>query len=90
MVQPLQDWVMIEPIEIQTKTASGIILHNIHIPKPVRGTIISIGPLCEGIMGNALQIGDVVLYPKQAVNSIKDEDKEYLIVKESELLCVIR
>jgi chaperonin GroES len=85
MVQPLHDWVMIEPIANESKTASGIIIPNAAIPKPVKGTVISVGtPECS------VQPGDIVFYPKHSVNSIKDGDNEYLIVKESELLCVIK
>ncbi|MDL1913096.1 MAG: co-chaperone GroES [Bergeyella sp.] len=86
--KPLADRVLVEPSPAETKTASGIIIPDTAKEKPQEGTVVSVGagkkeePL-------TVKVGDKVLYGKYSGTEIKFEGKDYLIVRESDLLGVI-
>ena len=87
-IKPLADRVVIEPAEAETKTSSGIIIPDTAKEKPQRGTIVAAGPgkKDEPI---TVKLGDVVLYGKYAGTEITIDGKDYLIMKESDVLAII-
>jgi len=91
-VKPLSDNVLIEPLESETKTASGIVIPDTAKEKPQQGRIIAVGP---GKTENGKHIkvgvkeGDKVMYKKWGGNEMKIEGKEFLIVKEEDILAII-
>ena len=87
-IKPLADRVVIEPAEAETKTSSGIIIPDTAKEKPQRGTIVAAGPgkKDEPI---TVKVGDVVLYGKYAGTEITIDGKDYLIMKESDVLAII-
>lgn len=92
-IKPLNDYVLIHPLEKETTTPSGIILTDSAKEKPVEGTIVALGP---GKLNEknerikpSLKIGDVVMYKKWGGTEIKVEGKEMLLVKEEDILAVI-
>ena len=92
-LQPLGDKVVVEREESQTKTAGGIVLPDSAKDKPSRGTIIAIGTgklLDDGTRGS-LQVkkGDRVLFTSYAPETITIDDKEFLLMSESDILAVI-
>ena len=86
--RPLADRVLVEPIQAETKTASGIIIPDTAKEKPQEGTVIAVGP---GKVDEPTTVkeGDKVLYGKYSGSELKLDGKDYLIVKESDLLGVI-
>ena len=92
-LKPLGDRVVVEPIEQDETTASGIILPETAKEKPQRGTIVAAGPGARDEEGKRVALdvvpGDVVLYAKYAGTEFKVEGKKLLILKESDLLAVI-
>jgi chaperonin GroES len=92
-LKPLGDRVVVEPIEQEETTASGIILPETAKEKPQRGTILSVGPGARDDQGKRVALdvntGDVVLYAKYAGTEFKVDGKKLLILKESDLLAVI-
>ncbi len=86
--KPLADRVLVEPTPAETKTASGLIIPDTAKEKPQEGVVVSVGP---GKKDEPLtvQVGDKVLYGKYAGTELKLEGKDYLIVKESDLLGII-
>ena len=88
MIKPLADRVVIEPQEAQTKTASGLYIPDTAKEKPQQGKVVAAGP---GKTDEPMEVkvGDVVLYGKYAGTEVTVDDKQYLIVKQSDILAVI-
>lgn len=93
MLKPLGDRVIIEVEKEQEKTASGIVLPGSAQEKPQTGTVIAIG---EGrILENgqkvelSVAVGDSVLFEKYAGTEVKYDGKEYLVVKEPDIVAVV-
>jgi chaperonin GroES len=87
-VKPLADRVLIEPAAAELKTAGGIIIPDTAKEKPQRGTVVAVGP---GKKDEPLtvKVGDLVLYGKYAGTEISVEGKDYLIMRESDIVAVI-
>ena len=92
-VKPLEDRVLVQPIEGESKTASGIYLPETAKEKPVRGKVIGVGPGKRLDNGQRAQMsvrsGDTVVYGKYAGTEVEIKGVKHLILKESELLGVI-
>lgn len=87
-IKPLADRVVIEPAQAETKTSSGIIIPDTAKEKPQRGKVVAAGPgkKDEPV---TLKVGDIVLYGKYAGTEITVDGKDYLIMKESDVLAII-
>lgn len=92
-LEPLGDRVVVEPIEEEEMTASGIVLPDTAKEKPQRGKIIAAGPGRLDDEGKRLPmsvaVDEVVLYAKYAGTEIKLEGKKLLILKESDVLAIV-
>lgn len=91
-VKPLSDRVVIEPLDPETKTSGGIIIPDNAKEKPQEGKIVAVGPgkYEEGKkIEMELKVGDKVLYGKYSGTEITVEGKEYLIIRESDVLAKI-
>ncbi|MEE9259501.1 MAG: co-chaperone GroES [Candidatus Scalindua sediminis] len=92
-IRPLDDRVVVEPLEAEEKTEGGIVLPDTAKEKPTKGKIISVGEgklLDNGSRAKILvKKGDQVLYGKYAGSEITVGGKEYLILKESDILAKI-
>lgn len=92
-VRPLQDRVVIERLDEETKTASGIIIPDNNKEKPSQGKVLAVGPGYRNQDGSprALEVkaGDTVLFGKYSGSEVKIEGSEYIIMKEDEVLCVL-
>lgn len=86
--KPLADRVLVEPVQAETKTASGIIIPDTAKEKPQEGTVVAVG---NGKPDEPMtvKVGDRVLYGKYAGSELKLDGKDYLIVRESDLLGII-
>tara|TARA_B100001027_G_scaffold205527_1_gene168451 strand:+ start:65 stop:343 length:279 start_codon:yes stop_codon:yes gene_type:complete len=87
-IKPLADRVLVEPAAAETKTSSGIIIPDTAKEKPQKGNIVAVGP---GTKENpvTLKVGDVVLYGKYSGTELNHEGKDYLIMKENDILAII-
>ena len=92
-IKPMEDRVLVKPIESESKTASGIFLPESAKEKPVRGEVVAIGPGKRLDNGNRAQMsvkkGDTVVYGKYAGTEVELKGDKLLILRESELLGVI-
>jgi chaperonin GroES len=92
-LKPLGDRVVVEPIEQEEMTPSGIVLPETAKEKPQRGNIVATGPGARDEAGKRLpldvSVGDVVLYAKYAGTEFKVDGKKLLILKESDLLAIV-
>ena len=87
-LKPLADRVLIEPKEAETKTASGIFIPDTAREKPQQGKVVAVGP------GNKdekmeVKVGDLVLYGKYSGTEITVDGKDYLIMKQSDILAIV-
>ncbi|MGS2725066.1 co-chaperone GroES [Psychroserpens sp. BH13MA-6] len=87
-IKPLADRVLIEPVEAETKTASGIIIPDNAKEKPQKGKVVAVG---NGTKDEPMTVksGDTVLYGKYAGTELKLEGKDYLIMRESDILAIV-
>ena len=93
-LKPLGDRLVVEPIEAEETTASGILLPETAKEKPQEGKVIAAGPGKLDDSGKRVQmevkVGDIVLYAKYAGTEIKlDGDDKVLILKESDVLALV-
>lgn len=93
-IRPLQDRIIVERIEEETKTAGGIIIPDtVSKEKPQEGKVIAAGKGKVTPEGKVLPLdikkGDRVLFGKYAGSEIKVDGKEYLIMREDDILGVI-
>lgn len=87
-IKPLADRVVIEPKEAEEKTASGLIIPDSAKEKPQKGKIVATGP---GTKDEKMEVknGDIVLYGKYAGTEISVDGKDYLIMRQSDILAII-
>jgi chaperonin GroES len=92
-LKPLGDRLIVEPIEREETTASGIVLPETAKEKPMQGKVLAVGPGARKEDGSRAAVdvskGDTVLYAKYAGTEVKIDDKKYLILKESDILAIV-
>ena len=92
-VQPLEDRVLIRPVEADKKTASGIFLPESAKEKPMQGKVVACGPGKRLDNGERIKPGvkkgDTVVFGKYSGSEVEIKNTTHLIVRESELLGVI-
>ncbi|MCD0458561.1 co-chaperone GroES [Roseiconus lacunae] len=92
-LRPLDDRVVVQPVEAETTTAGGIVLPDSAKEKPQRGTIVAVGPgklLESGNRGElSVAIGDTVIYGKYGGSDIEVDGQEMKILRESDILAKV-
>ena len=92
-LQPLGDKVVIKVKEEEKTTATGIILPDTAKEKPVMGEIVAVGS-GETVDGKKVALdvkeGDTVIYSKYAGSEVKLEGEEYLILRQSDILAIVK
>ena len=90
--KPLADRVIVEQEAAETTTASGIVLPDAAQEKPQLGTILAVGPGRYNEKGDLTplqtKVGDTVIFSKYGGTEFKENGKEYLIIKESDILAI--
>ena len=87
-IKPLADRVLIEPAAAETKTSSGLYIPDTAKEKPQKGIVVAVGP---GTKENPVTLaeGDNVLYGKYAGTELQHDGKDYLIMKENDILAIV-
>ncbi|MFO8057436.1 MAG: co-chaperone GroES [bacterium] len=92
-LRPLQDRILVRPMEEEEKTAGGIIIPDTAKEKPHKGKVIAVGNGRKQEDGSIKPLdvkeGDVVLFEKWAGTGIKVEGDEHMIMREDEVLAII-
>jgi len=92
-IRPLDDRVVVEPLEQEEVTAGGIVLPETAKEKPQKGKVLSVGAGDRDDKGNRIamdvKVGDTVLFAKYGGTEIKIDGKKLLILRESDLLAII-
>lgn len=90
---PLEDRVVVQVIEQEEKTSSGIVLPDTAKEKPQKGTILAVGPGRYDESGKLLPMpvkkGDVVVFAKYAGTEIKLNGEDYLVMRVSDLIGIL-
>lgn len=89
-IQPLNDRVLIHPIEQEEVTPSGIVLPETAKEKPQEGEVVAVGPGAWQEDGERrpldLEVGDRVIFAKYAGTEVQNGDSEYLLLRENDVL----
>ena len=87
-IQPLEDRVVVEPASAEEKTTGGIIIPDTAKEKPQKGKVVAVG---KGKKDEPMtvKIGDQVLYGKYSGTEITMDNKDYIIMRESDIYAVI-
>jgi chaperonin GroES len=92
-IRPLDDHVVVVPIEAEEKTRGGIVLPDTAKEKPQQGKVIGVGPgklLDDGTRAKpSVSKGDRVLYGKYSGTEVTVDNEDYVIMKESDILAKI-
>ncbi|MGQ9665606.1 MAG: co-chaperone GroES [bacterium] len=92
-IKPLHDHILVERIEEEVKKG-GIIIPDTAKEKPQQGKVIEVGDGRRDEKGNRIALdvkkGDIILFGKYAGSEVKIEDKEYLIIREEDILGIIQ
>lgn len=84
-LQPLADRIVMEQLDAEEKTASGIVLPDSAKEKPKMAKVLAVGKEVKEV-----KAGDTVLYKSYGPDDVKVDGKEYLIGKEEDLLAVVK
>ncbi len=91
--QPLGDRIVIKPVEQEEVSKGGLVLPDTARERPQEGEVIATGPGRLTDEGNRvpmeLSVGDKVLYAKYAGTELKEDDEDYLVLRESDILAKI-
>ncbi|MCA9196184.1 MAG: co-chaperone GroES [Pirellulaceae bacterium] len=92
-IRPLDDRIVVEPIEAEETTAGGIVLPDSAKEKPQRGTVIAVGPgklLDSGNRGElSVAVGDEVIYGKYGGSDIEVDGVDVKVLRESDILAKV-
>ncbi len=91
--RPLHDRLLVERMEQESKTAGGIIIPDTAKEKPMEGRVVAVGNGTRDENGNVkaldVKVDDIVLFAKWGGTEIKLDGKEYLVMKETDILGIV-
>ncbi len=92
VLKPLEDRIVVQPLEAEQTTASGLVIPDTAKEKPQEGVVLAVGP---GRFEDGKRVpldvneGDVVLYSKYGGTEVKYNGEEYLVLSARDLLAVV-
>ena len=92
-LQPLADRVVLKQLEAEETTKSGIVLPGAEKEKPQQAEVIAVGPggVVDGKeVAMQVKVGQKVIYSKYAGTEVKLDDEEFIIVKQNDILAIIK
>ena len=93
VIKPLEDRIVVKPLEAEQVTASGLVIPDTAKEKPQEGKVLAVGPGRFDDKGARVpvdvQVGDVVLYSKYGGTEVKYSGEEYLVLSARDVLAVI-
>lgn len=92
-IKPLGDRLVVERLEQEEKTSGGIIIPDTAKEKPKQAKVLAVGPGAKDENGKRIAmdvaVGDIVLFTQWAGNEVKIDGKDYLILKESDVIGIV-
>ena len=93
MLRPLGDRIIIELVEVEEKTAFGIVLPDSAKEKPQTGKVVAVGTGRVLDNGTRLELdvkeGDEIIFSKFSGTEVKYDGVEYLLIRESDILAIV-
>nr|WP_194737351.1 co-chaperone GroES [Actinomadura sp. RB99] len=93
VLKPLEDRIVVQPLEAETTTASGLVIPDTAKEKPQEGTVLAVGPGRVDDKGERVpvdvKVGEVVLYSKYGGTEVKYNGEDYLVLSARDVLAVI-
>ena len=93
VIKPLEDRIVVKPLEAEQVTASGLVIPDTAKEKPQEGKVIAVGPGRVDDKGTRVpvdvKVGDVVLYSKYGGTEVKYSGEEYLVLSARDVLAII-
>lgn len=92
-IKPLEDRILVEPLEAETTTAFGLVIPDTAKEKPQEGRVVATGPGRLDDKGNRIPLDvvedDVVIFSKYGGTEVKYDGKEYLLLNARDILAVV-
>ena len=92
-IKPLEDRVLVEPLEAETTTASGLVIPDTAKEKPQEGEVLAVGPGRIDDKGNRVpldvNVGDRVIFSKYGGTEVRYNGKDYLLLNARDILAVV-
>jgi chaperonin GroES len=92
-LKPIRDRIVVQMLEAETVTKSGLVIPDAAAEKPSQGDVLAVGTgkIAEDgtIVPMVIQTGDRVLFSKTAGQKVKIDDQEYLIMREEDVMAVV-
>ena len=92
-IKPLEDRIVVQSLDAETTTASGLVIPDTAKEKPQEGTVIAVGPGRVDDSGNRIPVdvavGDVVIYSKYGGTEVKYAGQEYLVLSARDVLAIV-
>ena len=92
-IKPLEDRILVQPLEAETTTASGLVIPETAKEKPQEGKVLAIGPGRVDDKGVRvpmdIKVGDVVIYSKYGGTEVKYSGEDYLLLNARDVLAVV-
>ncbi|HEY3681491.1 MAG TPA: co-chaperone GroES [Streptosporangiaceae bacterium] len=94
VIKPLEDRIVVQPLEAEQTTASGLVIPDTAKEKPQEGKVLAVGPGRWDEDGDKripldVKVGDVVLYSKYGGTEVKYSGEEYLVLSARDVLAII-
>ncbi len=94
VLKPLEDRIVVKPLEAEQVTASGLVIPDTAKEKPQEGQVLAVGPGRVDDSGKRIpldvSVGDVVLYSKYGGTEVKYSGEEYLVLSARDVLAIIQ
>ncbi len=93
-IKPLEDRILVQPLDAEQTTASGLVIPDTAKEKPQEGTVLAVGPgrfddEGENRIPLDIGVGDIVIYSKYGGTEVKYNNEEYLILSARDVLAIV-
>ena len=93
-IKPLEDRILVQPLDAEQTTASGLVIPDTAKEKPQEGKVMAVGPGRFDEDGNKripldIKVGDVVIYSKYGGTEVKYDGEEYLLLSARDVLAIV-
>jgi chaperonin GroES len=93
-IKPLEDRILVQPLDAEQTTASGLVIPDTAKEKPQEGTVLAVGPgrfddEGENRIPLDIAVGDIVIYSKYGGTEVKYNNEEYLILSARDVLAIV-
>jgi len=92
-IKPLEDRIVVRPVEAEQKTASGLVIPDTAKEKPQEAEVVAVGPGRFNESGDRIPVdvavGDLVIFSKYGGTELKYDGQEYLVLSARDVLAIV-